>query len=164
MTWVWNHSRSRHGTRLVLLAIARHGEQSSVSVGELADMTLLGERAVQTAIRELMALEELAVDFRPGAASRFRVLPVDRPPLPLPPPTRREPVSPETRLFVFDRDGHRCVWCGSAEDLTIDHVYPQSLGGAHTEDNLQTLCRSHNSSKGARAGWSPSALPAGGRS
>lgn len=150
MTWTWNHSRSRSGPRLVLLAIAFRGETTSVSVGELADMTRLGERSVQAAIRELMALGELAVDFRPGAASRYRVLMVSRPPLPLPAPTKRDPVPPETRAFIFERDGFRCAWCGGTEDLTVDHIYPRSLGGAHTEDNLQALCRSCNSSKGAR--------------
>lgn len=166
MTWVWNHSRSRNGTRLVLLAIARSGETASDSVGELADMTRLGERSVQAAIRELMTLEELAVDFRPGSASRYRVLAGGRLPLPLPAAAKRDPVPMETRLFVFERDGFRCAWCGGTEDLTIDHIYPQSLGGGHGEDNLQTLCRSHNSSKGARVGRpSPAqqALPADGR-
>lgn len=54
------------------------------------------------------------------------------------------------REAVFARDGHACVLCGTSEDLTIDHVYPRLLGGDDGEGNLQTLCRSHNSSKGAR--------------
>src|SRR5438552_3960763 len=33
--------------------------------------------------------------------------------------------------------------------LTIDHVHPLSLGGTNEDGNLQTLCRSCNSRKGA---------------
>lgn len=153
MTWVLDHSRSRHGARLVLLAIAYHGETASVGVGELMTMTRLGKRAVQAAIRDLMALEELAVDFRPGEASHYRVLMADREPLPVPVPVKRDEVPDETRFLVFERDGYRCAKCGSGEDPTIDHIHPQSLGGDHSEGNLQTLCRSCNSRKGARVLW-----------
>ncbi len=54
------------------------------------------------------------------------------------------------RRVVLDRDEHRCVSCGSADDLTLDHIRPWSLGGEDTEDNLRTLCRPCNSRKGAR--------------
>lgn len=35
-------------------------------------------------------------------------------------------------------------------DVEIDHVQPLSLGGAHSAENLQLLCRSHNAAKGNR--------------
>lgn len=35
-------------------------------------------------------------------------------------------------------------------ELTVDHVIPLALGGAHAAWNQQILCKSHNSSKGAR--------------
>lgn len=54
------------------------------------------------------------------------------------------------RTFVYDRDGWRCQECGTTEDLSLDHIYPWSLGGPDTEENLRTLCRSCNSRKGAR--------------
>jgi 5-methylcytosine-specific restriction endonuclease McrA len=75
---------------------------------------------------------------------------IERDSEPLPAPTKRDPIPAKVRFFVFERDGYRCVFCGAVEDLTIDHIYPRILGGAHTEDNLQTLCRSCNSRKGAR--------------
>jgi HNH endonuclease len=53
---------------------------------------------------------------------------------------------------VFARDGFQCSGCGvhaAAAALTIDHIHPVSLGGTNDESNLQTLCRSCNSSKGA---------------
>ena len=40
-----------------------------------------------------------------------------------------------------------CVYCGSTEPLTIDHVTPLSKGGTHTIDNLALACKSCNSSK-----------------
>lgn len=58
-------------------------------------------------------------------------------------------VSNETREAVFERDGNRCLKCGSSNDLSIDHVVPLSKGGDNDTDNLQTLCKTCNSSKGA---------------
>ena len=58
-------------------------------------------------------------------------------------------VSNETREAVFERDGNRCLKCGSSNDLSIDHVVPLSKGGDNNTDNLQTLCKTCNSSKGA---------------
>ena len=63
---------------------------------------------------------------------------------------RKQAILASLRERVYRRDGYRCLFCGSGDDLTLDHVYPKSLGGDHVEDNLQTLCRSCNSSKGAR--------------
>jgi hypothetical protein len=54
------------------------------------------------------------------------------------------------RERIYKRDGHRCVRCGATEDLTLDHIHPRSLAGNDSDDNLRTLCRSCNSSKGAR--------------
>lgn len=51
---------------------------------------------------------------------------------------------------VFERDAYRCVTCGGHHDLTCDHVVPESKGGATDFDNLQTMCKSCNSRKGAR--------------
>lgn len=150
MNWVWAKSRSCHGARLVLLAIARHGDVVTISASELCEMTLLSERAVRFAVGHLVELGEIAVEYHAGDSSRYRTLMPDREPEPLPLPTERDPIPIEVRFFIYERDGYRCVQCGAVEDLTIDHIYPKSLGGAHTADNLQTLCRSCNSRKGAR--------------
>lgn len=54
------------------------------------------------------------------------------------------------REAVYERDGFACLHCGTTERLSLDHIHPWSLGGEDTLDNLQTLCRPCNSSKGAR--------------
>lgn len=36
------------------------------------------------------------------------------------------------------------------ESLSLDHIHPHSRGGSDQPENLQTLCRSCNSKKGAR--------------
>jgi hypothetical protein len=65
---------------------------------------------------------------------------------------RREPIPRAIRLAVFERDGGRCVECGSAFDIQYDHVIPLALGGANTAENLQILCAPCNQAKGATLG------------
>lgn len=80
MTWVWNHSRSRHGARLVLLAISdcanSEGGQAWPSVAELKRKAGLGERAVQVALAELVRIGELAIEYNAGpkGCNRYRVI------------------------------------------------------------------------------------------
>ena len=60
-------------------------------------------------------------------------------------------ISKLTRQRVYERDGYRCVACGSAaKKLSLDHIYPKSLGGIAVFENLQTMCRPCNVRKGAQ--------------
>lgn len=43
-----------------------------------------------------------------------------------------------------------CCYCGSKENLAVDHLIPRKRGGADTGDNLVWACRTCNSSKCAR--------------
>jgi len=53
-------------------------------------------------------------------------------------------------MEAWERDGYTCAYCGSTEDLTIDHIVPLSRGGAHSFDNLTVACGTCNNSKGAK--------------
>jgi 5-methylcytosine-specific restriction endonuclease McrA len=64
----------------------------------------------------------------------------------------RERIPADVRRVVFERDGGRCVECGSDFDLQYDHVIAHSLGGASTVANLQVLCAGCNQLKGASFG------------
>jgi 5-methylcytosine-specific restriction endonuclease McrA len=68
------------------------------------------------------------------------------------PPTQhivRPSIPTDTRLFVWNRDGGKCVSCGSRKDLQFDHVIPISRGGANTAENLELLCATCNQRKQA---------------
>jgi 5-methylcytosine-specific restriction endonuclease McrA len=59
----------------------------------------------------------------------------------------REPIPESVRLFVWQRDGGKCVRCGSRERLEFDHIIPIAAGGSNTERNIQLLCEPCNRSK-----------------
>jgi len=55
------------------------------------------------------------------------------------------------REIVLKRDGYCCQRCGASEvPLHVDHIVPKRLNGSDSLENLQTLCRDCNLSKGGR--------------
>ena len=54
------------------------------------------------------------------------------------------------REEIFRRDGRQCTYCGSQDNLTLDHIVPRCRGGARWDaDNVTTACRSCNQAKGS---------------
>ncbi len=80
MSWVLQHSRSRMGERLVLLSIAdcasADGGNAWPSIAELRQKAGMSERAVQGAIKRLVEIGELVVEYGTGPYrhNRYRVV------------------------------------------------------------------------------------------
>lgn len=55
-----------------------------------------------------------------------------------------------SRKSIHVRDGHKCVYCGQKENLTIDHIMPTSRGGKNTWCNMVTACVHCNTTKSNR--------------
>jgi hypothetical protein len=64
----------------------------------------------------------------------------------------REPISQTIKDQVWNRDGGKCVECGSNEKIEFDHIIPFSKGGSNTYRNLQILCEKCNRSKSDKIG------------
>ena len=68
------------------------------------------------------------------------------------PKKRSRRITQEVKDKVWNRDGGKCVDCGSNENLEFDHIIPFSKGGANTYRNIQLLCEPCNRSKSAKIG------------
>lgn len=64
----------------------------------------------------------------------------------------RERIPQEVIDNVWNRDGGKCVKCGSQEKIEFDHIIPFSKGGSNTYRNLQLLCEKCNREKSAKIG------------
>ena len=63
-------------------------------------------------------------------------------------PIRRRAIPTHVKLEVWERDGGKCIVCGSADELHFDHDLPYSKGGTSiTAKNVQLLCARHNLQK-----------------
>ena len=52
------------------------------------------------------------------------------------------------RREIREKWEHQCAYCGSQENLTIDHIVPQSKGGMDFTKNVVCCCHSCNQDKG----------------
>ena len=52
------------------------------------------------------------------------------------------------RKHIKDSWENKCAYCGSGENLTLDHIIPQSKGGTDVSKNVVCCCHSCNQSKG----------------
>ena len=61
------------------------------------------------------------------------------------PEANKRPPIPKTVVdAVWNRDRGKCVYCGSNENLHLDHIIPFSKGGDTSVENLQLLCQKCN--------------------
>ena len=56
------------------------------------------------------------------------------------------------RRKIKEKWGNECAYCGSEENLTIDHVIPRSKGGHNSVENMVCCCESCNQDK-AHTHW-----------
>jgi len=75
---------------------------------------------------------------------------------------KKSPVPQILRMKAFKRDNFTCVKCGFSPEnkddcikLHADHIHPEKHGGKASLENLQTLCRNCNSSKGSKMQHQP---------
>jgi hypothetical protein len=95
--WVWRHSRAVNASLIVMLAIAHEADsagEAEMSAAELAAKCHLGERTVQTAVKDLVAAGELHARHGGGrgrhtAYQLIMVNPAD--PAPIPPSNPADP-------------------------------------------------------------------------
>jgi hypothetical protein len=59
-------------------------------------------------------------------------------------------ISSEVKRIVWERDGGRCVICGSMHHLEYDHDIPVCQGGSNTENNIRLLCMHCNRRKSGK--------------
>jgi 5-methylcytosine-specific restriction endonuclease McrA len=62
----------------------------------------------------------------------------------------RQAIPTDVKRAVWERDGGRCVFCDSDQDLEFDHDVPFSKGGSNSANNIQLLCRTCNRKKSAK--------------
>ena len=62
---------------------------------------------------------------------------------------RKNYVPKKVRDVVLQRDGDKCLLCGTRDGLMVSHIVSVNKGGTSEADNLQTLCAScYRSEKG----------------
>jgi predicted restriction endonuclease len=61
--------------------------------------------------------------------------------------------NPAVRKYIFERDNYSCQFCGSKENLQIDHIVPvylatkENIFQINHPDNLRLLCGSCNAKR-----------------
>jgi hypothetical protein len=167
MVAVWEESRQGGAALLIMLALADNADNDGYvwpnfeMVAKRCRCTL---RQLSCIIDHLVSAGELSIErgierrTGPGRYSfstRYRImlgsLAAESAQLETGTAYTKQPIPRRLRVAILERDGHYCRACGSTEDLTIDHIVPERLGGTLDPANLQVLCRTCNSRKGARA-------------
>lgn len=57
------------------------------------------------------------------------------------------------RQSIKEKWNYQCAYCGSEDNLTLDHITPRSKGGSDRVTNILCACKKCNTSKGHQM-WS----------
>lgn len=52
------------------------------------------------------------------------------------------------REAIKEKWNYECAYCGSKNDITLDHVIPQAFGGLDISSNIVSCCKICNHNKG----------------
>ncbi|MEM7036435.1 MAG: HNH endonuclease [Bacteroidota bacterium] len=119
-----------------VLVLNQDYQAISVCTAERAFILVLLQKAEMVCDRKAKVLRSIGAEFRYPSIirlNRYINLPYKKVAL--------------SRQNIFKRDGYRCVYCGSREHLTLDHVIPRSLGGQTRWDNVVAACSPCNLAK-----------------
>lgn len=148
-SWAMSLDHIRSPQKFVLLAMAEAANDNNVWQGNVQGIHRFTNLGIEE-IREIRAeLWDLGLIYGNGLdivlAAPMHEHVADRSPS-----FKKKPIPMKTRMRVMGRDGFKCQHCGSGEDLTIDHIHPESKGGSNDIENLQVLCRICNCRKGVK--------------
>lgn len=119
------------------IAVNIHPEYEAEKKADEAEHWAKYEARAEESARKVAA--KLAAETPPPKPA-FRIIRYLRPTIPN-----------ELRKVVYERDGYRCVKCGSQNKIACDHIHPVSKGGETSLENLQVLCSACNGSKATRS-------------
>jgi 5-methylcytosine-specific restriction endonuclease McrA len=63
---------------------------------------------------------------------------------------------------LLEQHDHKCVVCGTTENITRDHIIPLSKGGSDFIENIQPMCMVDNSRKNDQLNWDDPQVSCGG--
>ncbi|MBI1620069.1 HNH endonuclease [Aquamicrobium zhengzhouense] len=59
----------------------------------------------------------------------------------------KKPISADEKRLLAAQRKHGCAYCGTTDNLHLDHIIPISRDGTHELRNVQWLCGPHNTQK-----------------
>lgn len=153
MNWAMQADVNNPTAKLVLLTLAHHHNNETgrcfPSIPRLMEVTELCRSSVFRSIRYLEEREMIERVNTLGQSTQYNLalefsFRVERTAS-----YKKAKIPQSLRTQVLERDAYRCVICDSHKELACDHIIPEVKGGATTLDNLQTMCKPCNFSKGS---------------
>ncbi len=108
------------------------------------------------ALLHAQRMRRFSPEMREQVESVLHVMALRKPPTEPVPAFPRRRARPGTALTetqwaaILQEHDYECVFCGTTEDITKDHVVPRSKGGLNIAENVVPVCRSCNSWKAAK--------------